>query len=163
MPSRTASPCRTGFGRSLPELGLIVLLVLLLLQGSVLPLGAASSPDVGHQENSGSHKEADVVHNSTKKAFPVLSVDYHHIQTPFEISLWVLLASLMKLGEYTADVMCVGVMVTVASLLLFQEILVRAGVRFCGLGDGCISCVLSQTILVCIYSVSSMHRCTFKG
>uniref|UniRef100_A0AAQ4NX54 Sodium/hydrogen exchanger n=1 Tax=Gasterosteus aculeatus aculeatus TaxID=481459 RepID=A0AAQ4NX54_GASAC len=36
--------------------------------------------------------------NYSKKAFPVLSLDYHHIHVPFEIALWVLLASLMKLG-----------------------------------------------------------------
>ncbi|KAM8884790.1 sodium/hydrogen exchanger 1b isoform 1-T1 [Synchiropus picturatus] len=33
-----------------------------------------------------------------KKAFPVLSFNYHHVGEPFEISLWVLLALLMKLG-----------------------------------------------------------------
>ncbi|KAL2080317.1 hypothetical protein ACEWY4_024110 [Coilia grayii] len=34
----------------------------------------------------------------TKKAFPVLSVNYDYVRMPFEISLWILLASLMKLG-----------------------------------------------------------------
>lgn len=39
--------------------------------------------------------------NSTshKKAFPVLSVNYDYVRKPFEISLWILLALLMKLGE----------------------------------------------------------------
>lgn len=38
--------------------------------------------------------------NSTahKKAFPVLSFNYDHVRKPFEISLWILLALLMKLG-----------------------------------------------------------------
>ncbi|XP_041933638.1 Na(+)/H(+) exchanger beta-like [Alosa sapidissima] len=34
----------------------------------------------------------------TKKAFPVLSINYDYVRMPFEISLWILLASLMKLG-----------------------------------------------------------------
>ncbi|XP_077382338.1 sodium/hydrogen exchanger 1 isoform X2 [Festucalex cinctus] len=93
--------CRPGgFGSSLPQRGLLLLVLLVLLQGSVLHLGAASSPDVGHRD------ELDDVHgdseekpkNVTKKPFPVLSFEYKHIQIPFEISLWVLLASLMKLG-----------------------------------------------------------------
>lgn len=33
-----------------------------------------------------------------RKLFPVLDVDYPHIRYPFEISLWILLACLMKLG-----------------------------------------------------------------
>nr|XP_020516749.2 Na(+)/H(+) exchanger beta-like [Labrus bergylta] len=73
-------------------------MVFVFLEGSVLPLGAASSPDVSHKGNVDNHQVSDVVHNHTKKAFPVLDLDYQHIQTPFEISLWVLLASLMKLG-----------------------------------------------------------------
>lgn len=36
---------------------------------------------------------------SLKKAFPVLSVNYDYVRKPFEISLWILLALLMKLGE----------------------------------------------------------------
>lgn len=90
MPSRTGS----GVGKNLPERGLLLLMVWVLLEGSVLPLGVAGSPDVKHEEPhvnlSSNHKE--------KKPFPVLDLDYHHVQTPFEISLWVLLASLMKLG-----------------------------------------------------------------
>uniref|UniRef100_UPI003AAC92DC Na(+)/H(+) exchanger beta isoform X1 n=1 Tax=Centroberyx gerrardi TaxID=166262 RepID=UPI003AAC92DC len=87
------------FGKSLPERGLLLLVVLVFLEGSVLPLGAASSPDISPQDNNMDHDKDEVKgHNITKKAFPVLSVDYKHIHTPFEISLWVLLASLMKLG-----------------------------------------------------------------
>ncbi|XP_042279238.1 Na(+)/H(+) exchanger beta isoform X1 [Thunnus maccoyii] len=98
MPSRTGSHSPAGFGKTLPERGLLLLMVLVFLEGSLLPLGAASSPDVSHQENLNEHKSTVEKHNHSKKAFPVLSLDYHHIQTPFEISLWVLLASLMKLG-----------------------------------------------------------------
>lgn len=32
-------------------------------------------------------------------ALRVFSVDYHHVQAPFEIVLWIMLASLAKLGE----------------------------------------------------------------
>ncbi|XP_065813698.1 Na(+)/H(+) exchanger beta isoform X1 [Labrus bergylta] len=99
MPSRAGPHSPAGVGKSLPERGLLLLLmVFVFLEGSVLPLGAASSPDVSHKGNVDNHQVSDVVHNHTKKAFPVLDLDYQHIQTPFEISLWVLLASLMKLG-----------------------------------------------------------------
>lgn len=93
MPSKT--------GRLLPEPGLLLLLLLAFLGGSVLPKGAASSPDITHQTPSVDHSAEGTGHNVTKKPFPVLSLDYPHIQTPFEISLWVLLASLMKLGEWS--------------------------------------------------------------
>lgn len=86
-------------GQFLPEPGLLLLLLLAFLGGSVLTHGAASSPDITHQPTSAAHSEKGAGHNVTKKPFPVLSLDYPHIQTPFEISLWVLLASLMKLGE----------------------------------------------------------------
>ncbi|XP_068425262.1 sodium/hydrogen exchanger 1 isoform X2 [Clinocottus analis] len=98
MPSRTGTRGRAGTGKSLPERGLLLLVVLVLLEGSVLPLGAASSPDTSQQEEVDSHSVTHQRENYTKKAFPVLGIDYHHIHIPFEISLWVLLASLMKLG-----------------------------------------------------------------
>ncbi|XP_074509143.1 sodium/hydrogen exchanger 1 isoform X2 [Sebastes fasciatus] len=91
---------RTGSSvSSIPERGLLLLLVLVLLEGSVFPLGAASSPDTSQPEDTDNHKiSTNEKHNITKKAFPVLDLDYHHIHVPFEVSLWVLLASLMKLG-----------------------------------------------------------------
>ncbi len=33
------------------------------------------------------------------RVFPVLSINYDYVQMPFEVSLWILLASLLKLGE----------------------------------------------------------------
>ncbi|XP_056597118.1 sodium/hydrogen exchanger 1b [Triplophysa dalaica] len=33
-----------------------------------------------------------------KRAFPVISIHYEAVRTPFEVALWILLASLMKLG-----------------------------------------------------------------
>ncbi|CAL8293209.1 unnamed protein product [Merluccius merluccius] len=69
---------------------MVVLMVLLVLAsashgaaagGEASPHGAAGGTNVTH-----------------KKAFPVLSLKYDHVKTPFEISLWILLALLMKLG-----------------------------------------------------------------
>lgn len=41
-------------------------------------------------------------HAKPRKAFPVLDIDYDRIRIPFEISLWILLACLMKLGRLAA-------------------------------------------------------------
>lgn len=102
MPSRTGSHSPAGVGKSLPERVLLLLVLFALLGGSVLPHGAASSPDITGQPKLNGEKVENLSHNETKKKFPVLAVDYPHIQVPFEISLWVLLASLMKLGELHA-------------------------------------------------------------
>lgn len=96
-------PSRAGFhnpAKSLPERGLLLLMVLLFLEVSVRPLGVACSQDTNHHHQDQHSGNATFV----KKAFPVLSLDYNHIKAPFEVSLWVLLASLMKLGEYYVDV-----------------------------------------------------------
>lgn len=95
------------------------IIVLGLLVGSLMLLGgAASSPDMGTGISQNNHDHKDVGHNNThskKKPFPVLSLDYDTVRLPFEISLWVLLASLMKLGEYvyififSGLVLCVSV------------------------------------------------------
>ncbi|CAM4696701.1 unnamed protein product [Leuciscus chuanchicus] len=83
------------------------IVVLGLLVGSLMPIGgAASSPDTntnhgmsepGHHGLPKHGGEGNHTSN-VKKIFPVLSFDYDHVRVPFEISLWVLLASLMKLG-----------------------------------------------------------------
>lgn len=100
MPRGTGWRLQAAPGQSLPERGLLLLMVGLLLEGSVLPLGAASSPDVPRQADPDTRGMPEKGHNDTKKLFPVLSLDYENVRTPFEIALWVLLASLMKLGEY---------------------------------------------------------------
>lgn len=97
-PTSCCSPRPAGFSRGLAERGLLLLVVLVLLEGSVLSLGAASSPDISHEKHPRENGVVTYSPNITKKPFPVLDVDYHHVQIPFEISLWVLLASLMKLG-----------------------------------------------------------------
>lgn len=74
-------------------------LVLVLVCGATV---RTSSPDIssGQSGNNhgtsghGSHKA-----NFTQKAFPVLAFDYEHVHHPFAIVLWILLASLMKLGK----------------------------------------------------------------
>lgn len=85
-------------------------ILFLVLVASLLPLGGhASSPEMGtgngkvrdnHGNGDAGHGSSSHTTNYTKKAFPVLSFDYENVRTPFEISLWVLLASLMKLGEF---------------------------------------------------------------
>uniref|UniRef100_A0A8C1RHE8 Sodium/hydrogen exchanger n=1 Tax=Cyprinus carpio TaxID=7962 RepID=A0A8C1RHE8_CYPCA len=81
--------------------GSMFILVLGLLVGSLMPLGGASgSPGSGTgqdecKKNNGDEKNGN---KTTKKSFPVLTLDYKNVRLPFEISLWVLLASLMKLG-----------------------------------------------------------------
>uniref|UniRef100_A0A674M9C3 Sodium/hydrogen exchanger n=1 Tax=Takifugu rubripes TaxID=31033 RepID=A0A674M9C3_TAKRU len=57
-----------------------------------------ASPDVTKKADLDNHKVSEKRQNETKKLFPVLSLDYENVRTPFEIALWVLLASLMKLG-----------------------------------------------------------------
>ncbi|KAL4657596.1 sodium/hydrogen exchanger 1-like [Arapaima gigas] len=92
MPLGSLSPDLVGVSRRVSlQRGFLILcaLVVLLLFEAVVPLGASSSPNT----TSGKHGS-----NRTKKPFPVLSFDYSHVRMPFEISLWVLLASLMKLG-----------------------------------------------------------------
>ncbi|KAM6967432.1 Na(+)/H(+) exchanger beta isoform 2-T2 [Aplochiton taeniatus] len=106
MHSRTFLHSPVGLGTSLIQRGLLLLVVLMFLEGTVLPLGAASSPDTSVRASTAGNDHLDEygandhggTHNFTKNAFPVLSIDYEHIQAPFEIALWVLLASLMKLG-----------------------------------------------------------------
>ncbi|XP_062841328.1 sodium/hydrogen exchanger 1 [Trichomycterus rosablanca] len=77
----------------------VVLLALVLISGATVH---ASSPHVssdqsgnnhGNSRHAGTHQP-----NHTKKAFPVLAFDYEHVHHPFAIVLWILLASLMKLG-----------------------------------------------------------------
>ncbi|XP_030637085.1 sodium/hydrogen exchanger 1 [Chanos chanos] len=101
VPFRPAPGHRTLMGR-----GLLMFLIMTLILGTILPLGASSSPDVssrnGQDNHNHSHRSQDHEgkhhDNKSRKAFPVLEFDYQHVRIPFEIALWVLLASLMKLG-----------------------------------------------------------------
>lgn len=86
-PRRSSSP--------LAALAVRSMCVLLLV---VVCAASAASRDAVEGNNDTSHHQT----NSTahKKAFPVLSFNYDHVRKPFEISLWILLALLMKLGEW---------------------------------------------------------------
>lgn len=69
-----------------------------------VPVAAAARAAVAGSNETGRDPEpaaGEDSHNQTahKKAFPVLSFNYDHVRKPFEISLWILLALLMKLGE----------------------------------------------------------------
>lgn len=81
----------------------------LRVAGFVLLLVFAAAASASRDISNGTSKEPnpatekDPHHRSNtshpKKAFPVLSFNYEYVRTPFEISLWILLALLMKLGE----------------------------------------------------------------
>ncbi|KAM6899609.1 sodium/hydrogen exchanger 1b [Xenentodon cancila] len=57
-----------------------------------------------------------------RKAFPVLDFNYKHVKKPFEISLWILLALLMKLGFHIIP--RVSHVVPESCLLIFVGLLV---------------------------------------
>ncbi|XP_078146375.1 sodium/hydrogen exchanger 1b isoform X2 [Centroberyx gerrardi] len=65
----------------------------------VFVVAASASRDLSSKDarkNQESENKTNSSHH--KKLFPVLSFNYEHVRTPFEISLWILLALLMKLG-----------------------------------------------------------------
>lgn len=64
----------------------------------------------------------------TRKAFPVLGVDYLHVRRPFEISLWILLACLMKIGFH--------VIPTISSIVPESCLLIVVGLLVGGLIKG---------------------------
>uniref|UniRef100_A0A2K6ATA4 Sodium/hydrogen exchanger n=1 Tax=Macaca nemestrina TaxID=9545 RepID=A0A2K6ATA4_MACNE len=63
-----------------------------------------------------------------RKAFPVLGIDYTHVRTPFEISLWILLACLMKIGFH--------VIPTISSIVPESCLLIVVGLLVGGLIKG---------------------------
>ncbi|KAB5532939.1 hypothetical protein PHYPO_G00125830 [Pangasianodon hypophthalmus] len=80
---------------------LLLLLVVMMVMVSGISV-LASSPQNSHEKPSSDPKTSGHggAHqgNLTKKIFPVLDFDYEHVHNPFVIFLWILLASLMKLG-----------------------------------------------------------------
>ncbi|XP_076868579.1 sodium/hydrogen exchanger 1 [Brachyhypopomus gauderio] len=88
------------------HLDVMMMMMMVLLGCFLLPMGEASTPEVAGGHGKGVHKHSNhssghggTSHgNYTKKAFPVLSFDFKHVEYPFLISMWILLASLMKLG-----------------------------------------------------------------
>ncbi|XP_034747025.1 Na(+)/H(+) exchanger beta-like [Etheostoma cragini] len=85
----------------LPLTGLMCVVLLVFVS-----VAAASRDVVSENNETGRDPAGDTrgdSHNQVnstahKKAFPVLSFNYDHVRSPFEISLWTLLALLMKLG-----------------------------------------------------------------
>lgn len=81
-----------------PRLSVCSLLLLALAVSLVASrddaAGSWGSPARSTQEAPGHHGNS----SGHKKAFPVLSFNFDHVRKPFEISLWILLALLMKLG-----------------------------------------------------------------
>ncbi|XP_053467306.1 sodium/hydrogen exchanger 1 [Ictalurus furcatus] len=75
----------------------VVVVVVMMMIISVL----GSSPQKSHEKPSSNEKTPGHGRdqgNFTQKAFPVLDFDYEHVHYPFVVFLWILLASLMKLG-----------------------------------------------------------------
>uniref|UniRef100_A0AAY4BUR8 Sodium/hydrogen exchanger n=1 Tax=Denticeps clupeoides TaxID=299321 RepID=A0AAY4BUR8_9TELE len=88
MPAR----CRwAGAWRTFPRVRWVFLLA--LFAGAVASASAGQVNDT----DSGATGGEGTGHHS-RRAFPVLAVNYEYIRMPFEISLWILLASFMKLG-----------------------------------------------------------------
>ncbi|XP_022535583.2 sodium/hydrogen exchanger 1 [Astyanax mexicanus] len=94
-PGAVVDPRRSGY---------LLVLSVVVLGCCLLPLGAASTPNKTPQPGAPKEQNGSPGHggshasNYTKKLFPVLSFDYGHVKPPFVIFLWILLASLMKLG-----------------------------------------------------------------
>lgn len=103
----------TGTLRSVraPPSRLLLLLLLLFLQVAV-PAGALAETllDAPGARGASSNppSPANVVAPGTtpfeESRLPVFTLDYPHVQIPFEITLWILLASLAKIGKRAVPV-----------------------------------------------------------
>ncbi|NP_001106952.1 sodium/hydrogen exchanger 1b precursor [Danio rerio] len=70
-------------------------------------------------------------HNETdQRVFPVISINYQHVQMPFEISLWILLASILKLGFHLVP--HVSAVVPESCVLIVVGLLVGGLIRVLG-------------------------------
>uniref|UniRef100_A0A3Q1HCH3 Sodium/hydrogen exchanger n=1 Tax=Anabas testudineus TaxID=64144 RepID=A0A3Q1HCH3_ANATE len=77
-------PCLTGF----------VCVLLLVFVSASRDVVSGNDNTLGTPNQDPDHKN----HSTTRKVFPVLSFNYDVVKTPFKISIWILLALLMKLG-----------------------------------------------------------------
>lgn len=91
-------PARSGCGPLLC-VALLALVSAAAASRDVAPANNATRGDPAAAEDS-RHRTNSTAH---RKAFPVLSFKYDDVKKPFEISLWILLALLMKLGEWTRE------------------------------------------------------------
>eukprot|EP00061_Rhincodon_typus_P013349 g39669.t1 len=73
-------------------------LVCLLLVSSVL-LNLCSGTPASAPETEANESDSSRTYHSNKssKAFPVVTVDFGHVRSPFVVALWILLASVLKL------------------------------------------------------------------
>lgn len=96
-------------GRSLRAPRLLLLLLLLQVAG---PAGTLAETLLDASRAMGTSSSppspASVVAPGTtpfeESRLPVFTLDYPHVQIPFEITLWILLASLAKIGELARPV-----------------------------------------------------------
>uniref|UniRef100_A0A8C9UUE9 Sodium/hydrogen exchanger n=1 Tax=Spermophilus dauricus TaxID=99837 RepID=A0A8C9UUE9_SPEDA len=129
--------------RIFPSLLVAVALVGLLpvLRSHASTIGGSEPPqersigDVTTAPPEPPHPESRPVNHSVtehgikpRKAFPVLGIDYPHVRTPFEISLWILLACLMKIGFH--------VIPTISSIVPESCLLIVVGLLVGGLIKG---------------------------
>uniref|UniRef100_A0A8C5E8A3 Sodium/hydrogen exchanger n=1 Tax=Gouania willdenowi TaxID=441366 RepID=A0A8C5E8A3_GOUWI len=73
-------------------------LLLLVLVSSAHGDASGINRTRGNRTLTPEEEEDSQQHHNNTKAFPVLSFNFEHVRKPFEISLWILLALLMKLG-----------------------------------------------------------------
>ncbi|XP_054619071.1 sodium/hydrogen exchanger 1b isoform X1 [Dunckerocampus dactyliophorus] len=105
--------------------GLVLLLLLFAAHVSAgAGLGAPNNDTHADGEETPNHRNHSSVH---RKPFPVLSFNYENVRRPFEISLWILLALLMKLGFHIIP--RVSNVVPESCLLIFVGLLVGGVIK----------------------------------
>uniref|UniRef100_A0A8C6TCP1 Sodium/hydrogen exchanger n=1 Tax=Neogobius melanostomus TaxID=47308 RepID=A0A8C6TCP1_9GOBI len=107
-----------------------LLLVLVLLVGSALHSTAAMPLDHETNHNSTPTNDTHSTHK-VKKGFPVLDINYQHVQMPFEISLWVIFGSIMKLGFHMVPRL--NSIVPESCLLIIVGLLLGGFIRLAGI------------------------------
>ncbi|CAM4641332.1 unnamed protein product [Leuciscus chuanchicus] len=83
--------------------------------------------------------------HQVQRVFPVISINYDYVQMPFEVSLWILLASLMKLGFHLIP--HVSAVVPESCLLIVVGLLVGGLIRVLG---GKVPVLDSQLFFLCL-------------
>ncbi|XP_058051897.1 sodium/hydrogen exchanger 1 [Ahaetulla prasina] len=89
------------------------------------PVPAESPPDAEHPKNVSTNG-----HGKHRKLFPVLALQYDEVHVPFEITLWILLACLMKLGFHVIPTL--SSIVPESCLLIVVGLLVGALIKAVG-------------------------------
>ncbi|XP_015739103.1 sodium/hydrogen exchanger 1 [Coturnix japonica] len=97
--------------------------------GGITAAPPATAQEV-HPLNRQHHNHSAEGHPKTRKAFPVLSIDYSHVRIPFEIALWILLACLMKMGFHVMS--SVSKVVPESCLLIVVGLLVGGLIKAVG-------------------------------